>query len=124
MENASSKSARIVDSLMGTKMLNEISSRVTAIIHNHRAESLSQLSDLITETLDDTFGGHWHTISIAMATPQPAGLSSNQVIAGSSKESLGDEIHSLMHVAVDDHSKTATFFVTLEFGTLRIYIFK
>lgn len=100
-------------------MLDEITRLVTAIVRNKRAQSLSELSDLITETLDDTFGHHWHTVSVATSSLE---ISRN---SGKSAKEAPSQLNSLTHVAIDDHHKKSTFFVTYDFGqTLRIYIFK
>src|SRR5699024_2210494 len=109
---------------MGHTMLNECTRLVTAIVRNKRAESLAQLSDLITETLDERFGPHWHTVSVATAAQQGSITSHNEVLGSSGKETPS-QLNSLTHVAIDDHRKTATFYVTYDFGrTLRVYIFK
>lgn len=126
MKNAASKSATIVDSLMGSIMLDETTRLVTAIVRNKRAHSLSELSDLITETLDDQFGHHWHTVSVATTLSSETQSKSKDNMAGSkSGKEAASHLNSLTHVAIDDHHKTSTFYVTYDFGqTLRIYIFK
>lgn len=123
MDNAASKSPVIVDALMGSHMLQEMTRFITAIVRNKRADSLIQLSDLVTETLDERYGPHWHTVAIA--TPIPFRSNSvNEVLISPIMESQ-NQLMSLTHIAIDDHRKSATFYVTYDFGrTLRLFIFK
>ncbi|XP_027195164.2 uncharacterized protein LOC113789784 [Dermatophagoides pteronyssinus] len=127
MRRASSKSPTVIDSLMGQHMLKDITEIITTIIRNKQASSLVELSDLITETLNERYGPHWHTISVASPKefPQSESTSSNHEILLDTILSNHNQIDSLTHVAVDDHQKSAIFYVTFDFGRmLRIFIFK
>ncbi|XP_075587336.1 uncharacterized protein LOC124497589 [Dermatophagoides farinae] len=127
MRRAASKSPTVIDSLMGQHMLRDITKIVTTIIHNKQASSLVELSDLITETLNERYGQHWHTISVASPKefPKSEATSSNHEILIDTILSNQNQLDSLTHVAVDDHQKSAIFYVTFDFGRmLRIFIFK
>ncbi|OTF76995.1 hypothetical protein BLA29_010259 [Euroglyphus maynei] len=127
MRRASSKSPTVIDSLMGQHMLKEITDIITTIIRNKQATSLVELSDLITETLNERYGQHWHTITVASPKEFPKSdttLSNNEILIDTIL-SNHNQIDSLTHVAVDDHQKSAIFYATFDFGRmLRIFIFK
>ncbi len=131
MRNAASKSATVIDSLMGSTMLEEITRLVSAIVRNRRTNSLAELSDMITETLDDHFGRHWHTVSVATSgssdqMSKSTKRNSSQSSSNKSAKDVPSQVNSLQTlVAIDDHRKSSTFYVTYDFGpALRIYIFK
>lgn len=143
MRRAASKSVDVIDSLMGQKMLKEITQLVSGIVRNRQARTLVELSDLITDSLNQRYGPHWHTISVAspkafanVATSSNTNKNKsttntaetnrrhNQLLIESIMTNQ-NQLNSLTHVALDDHQKSAIFYATFDFGrTLRIFIFK
>src|SRR6218665_754824 len=60
MDNAASRSATIIDSLMSDRMLNEVTRMIPTIVRNRQASSLTELADMISESMDDHYTPHWH----------------------------------------------------------------
>ena len=128
MENASSRSATIIDSLMSDRMLNEVTRLVTTIVRNRQASSLTELADLISESMDDHYTPHWHTIVLGGSSGNirrsvNSSSNSNNELTGT-QDVFGNQ-GPFAVIGIDDHHKAATFYVTFDFGRLlRIFVFK
>ena len=129
MENAASRSATIIDSLMSDRMLNQVTRMVTTIIRNRQASSLTELADMISESMDDHFTPHWHTIVLGGNTMNSkrsttSNTSNNELTGANTLENIGAQ-GPFAAIGIDDHHRAATFYVTFDFGRmLRIFVFK
>ncbi|XP_054163393.1 uncharacterized protein LOC128961207 [Oppia nitens] len=93
MKTAQKLSPKIIDSLMSTDMKQEIQKLSTRVVRN--AKTIHELSDQLSEVINDKFGPHWHTV-------------------------VG---HKQM-MSVDNHRKTSVFYINMDFGDLRVSVFK
>lgn len=93
MKNAQKLSPKIIDSLMSTDMKQEIQTMTTKVVRN--AKTMEELSDQLSEVMNDRFGPHWHAV-------------------------VG---HKNM-MSVDNHRKSSVFFLDMDFGDMRVSVFK
>ncbi|CAG2114609.1 unnamed protein product, partial [Medioppia subpectinata] len=89
MKRAQKLSPRIIDSLMSTDMKQEIQKLSTKVVRN--AKSMAELSDQLSEVINDRYGTHWHTV-------------------------VG---HKDM-MSVDNHRKSSIFYINMNFGDMRV----
>lgn len=93
MKSAQKLSPKIIDSLMSPDMKQEIQKMATKVVRN--AKNMVELSDQLSEVLNDRFGPHWHSV-------------------------VG---HKHM-MSVDNHRKASIFFLDMDFGDMRVSLFK
>ena len=93
MKSAQNLSPKIIDSLMSTDMKQEIQKMATKVVRN--AKNMVELSDQLSEVLNDRYGPHWHAV-------------------------VG---HKHM-MSVDNHRKASIFFLDMDFGDMRVSLFK
>ncbi|CAG2164742.1 unnamed protein product [Oppiella nova] len=93
MKAAQKLSPKIIDSLMSTDMKQEIQKLSTKVVRN--AKSMVELSDQLSEVINDRYGPHWHSV-------------------------VG---HKNM-MSVDNHRKSSIFYINMDFGDMRVSVFK
>jgi hypothetical protein len=93
ISRAQKLSPKIIDSLMSSDMKQEITKLATRVVRN--AKNMVEISDQLSDALNDKYGVHWHTVT-------------------GNKNTL----------SVDDHRKSSVFFLNMDFGDMRVSVFK